>query len=80
MSYRHLKVFGCLLYVHVAKDQRGKLDPKSRPCIFLGYGEDEFGYRLCDLIDKKVIKSRDIVFMEEKTIADWETENTGSSS
>ena len=37
VSYRHLKVFGCLVYVHVAKDRRGKLDPKPRPCIFLGY-------------------------------------------
>ena len=75
MSYRHLRVFGCLAYVHVAKDQRGKLDPKSRPCIFLGYCNEEFGYRLWDLAEKKVIRSRDIVFMEEKTIVDWETEN-----
>ena len=28
-----------------------------------------------DLIDKKVIKSRDVVIMEEKTIMDWEMEN-----
>ena len=32
VSYGHLKVFGCLAYVHVAKDRRGKLDPKTRPC------------------------------------------------
>ena len=37
----------------------------------LGYGEDEFGYQLWDLIDKKVIRSQDIVFMEDKTMADW---------
>ena len=69
VSYQHLRVFGCLSYVHIAKDRRGKLDPKSRPCIFLGYGEDEFGYRLWDLIDKKVIRSQYIVFMEEKIIS-----------
>ena len=46
VSYRHLKVFGCLTYVHVAKDWRRKFDPKSRPCIFLGYGDDEFSYRV----------------------------------
>ena len=44
VSYRHLKVLDCLAYMHVAKDKRGKLDPKPRPCIFLGYGDDEFGY------------------------------------
>ena len=47
-----------------------QLDQKSRPCIFLGYGDDEFGYRLWNLAEKKVIRSRDIVFMEEMTIAD----------
>ena len=62
VSCRHLNVFGYLAYVHVAKDQRGKLDPKSWPCIFLGYGDDEFGYRLWNLADKKVIWSRDIIF------------------
>ena len=44
VSYRHLKVFGFLAYVHVAKDKREKFDPKTRPCIFLGYGDDESGY------------------------------------
>ena len=80
VSYRHLKVFCCLAYVHIAKDRRGKIDSKSRPCIFLRYSEDEFGYRLWNLTDKKVIRSRDIVFMEEKTIVDWEKEKSRTSS
>ena len=66
--------------MHVAKDKRGKLDPKTCPCIFLGYGDNEFGYRLWNLEEKKVIRSRDIVFMEEKTIADWESEKRTTSS
>ena len=37
VSYQHLRVFGCLAYIHVAKDQKSKLDNKSKPCIFLGY-------------------------------------------
>ena len=80
VSYRHMRVFGCLAYVHVAKDRRGKLDPKCRLCIFLGYDDDKFGYRLWDLIDKKVTRSRYIVFMEEKIVADWETGKMASSS
>ena len=56
--------------MHVAKDQRLKLNNKSKPCIFMGYSEDEFGYRLWDLVDKKVVRSRDIVLMEDKTIKD----------
>ena len=50
------------------------MDPKTRPCIFLGYGDDEFGYRVCDPVDKKVFRSRYIIFMEDKTLADWESE------
>ena len=80
VSYRHLRVFGCLACVHVAKDKRGKLAPKSRPCIFLGYGEDKFRYQLWDVINKKVIRSRDIVVMEEKVVVDWEMKRNGSSS
>ena len=51
VSYRHLMVFGCSAYMHVVKDQRGKLDPKSWPCVFLGDGDDEFVYRLWDLVE-----------------------------
>ena len=80
VSYRHLRVFGCLAYVHVSKDQRGNLDPKTWPCIFLGYGDNEFNYRLWDLTERKVIRSQDMAFMEEKTIADWEKEKSGTFS
>ena len=73
-------MFDCLAYVHVVKDKQGKLDPKTWPCIFLGYGDDEFCYRLWNLEEKKVIWSRDIVFMEEKTIADWKSEMKTASS
>ena len=34
----HLKVFGCTGYVHIPKDERGKLDSKTRKSILLGYG------------------------------------------
>ncbi|MCO5609644.1 hypothetical protein L7F22_063874 [Adiantum nelumboides] len=46
-SYAHLRVFGCEAYVYVPKEQRDKLDPKSRKCIFVGYGNSgEMGYKL----------------------------------
>ena len=45
VSYDHLRVFGCKAFVHVPKDERSKLDAKTRQCIFIGYGLDEFGYR-----------------------------------
>ena len=61
----YLRVFGCDAYAHVAKDERKKLDSKSRKCIFLGYGEETKGYRLYDSSRSKVIYSRDVQFNEE---------------
>ena len=39
-------------------------------CIFFGYGLDEFDYKLYDLIEKKLVRSHDIVFMVNQTIKD----------
>jgi hypothetical protein len=72
VSYDHLRVFGCKSFVHIPKDERSKLDVKTRQCIFLGYGLDEFGYRLYDPVEKKLVRSRDVVFMEDQTIHDIE--------
>ncbi|VFQ98154.1 unnamed protein product [Cuscuta campestris] len=68
VSYDHLRVFGCKAFVHVPKDERSKLDVKTRQCIFVGYGHDEFGYRLYD--PKKLVRSRDVIFMEDQNIED----------
>ena len=70
VSYNYLKVFGCRAFVHIPKDERSKLDDRSKQCIFLGYGHEEFGYRLWDPATKKVIRSRDVVFFEHQTIED----------
>ena len=45
VSYDYLRVFGCKCFVHIPKDERSKLDAKSKECIFIGYGQDDFGYR-----------------------------------
>ena len=70
--YDHLFVFGCKAFVHIPKDERSKLDVKARQCIFRGYGLNEFGYRLYDPIEKKLVRSRDVMFMEDQTIHDIE--------
>ena len=57
VSYSYLKVFGCKAFVHVPKEQRSKLDSKSIPCIFVGYGDAKFGYKLWDFKEKKMIRS-----------------------
>ncbi|KAH0778754.1 hypothetical protein KY290_005181 [Solanum tuberosum] len=49
-------------------DACSKLDAKTRQCILIGYGLDKFGYMLYDPIEKKLLRSRDILFMESETI------------
>ena len=80
VSYDHLRVFGCKCFVHVPKNERSKLDTKSKPCIFVGYGHDEFGYRCYDPIAKKLVRSRDVIFVEDQTIEDIDKVEKSSSS
>lgn len=62
----HLRRFGCVTYAHIPKDERSKLDVKSRRCILLGYGTNVKGYRLYDQTRKRVLYSRDVKFDESK--------------
>lgn len=68
-----MEVFGCRTFVHIPKDERSKLDNKTKPCIFLGNGYEEFGYCLWDPVEKKLTKSKDVVFLKDQTIEDMET-------
>lgn len=60
--YSELRVFGCLCYPHL--DTTHKLQPRSTPCVFLGYPSNHRGYRCLDLKYKKIIISRHVNFDE----------------
>ena len=46
-NYDKLRIFGCEAYALILKDDRRKLEPRSRKCVVLGYGPySEIGYRL----------------------------------
>lgn len=66
VCYKYLRVFGYKAYGHTPKDERSKLGDKSKECIFLGCGHEELWYRLCDLMVKKLIKSRNLCFLKIK--------------
>ena len=36
----HLRIFGCDTYIHVPRDERSKLDSKTRRSISFGYGQE----------------------------------------
>ncbi|KAJ0093154.1 hypothetical protein Patl1_25989 [Pistacia atlantica] len=58
-------------FVHIPKDERSKFDMKTRQCIFIGYGLDEFCYKLYDPVEKKLVRSSNVVFIDQ-TIQDVE--------
>jgi len=66
-SVTHLRVFGCVAYAKIPDARRSKLDDKSEKYIFVGYGDRRIGYKLYNLITKKVIMNRDVIFKEDKT-------------
>ena len=75
VSLNHLKVFGCISYVHIKSNDPSKLDAKARKCFFIGYGDKQFGYRFWDDKNQKIIRSRNVVFHE---IALYKDKSSGS--
>jgi hypothetical protein len=35
----HLRIFGCLVFIHVPKEKRTKLEPSGKKGTFVGYSE-----------------------------------------
>lgn len=60
----NIKIFGSQVMAQIPKEKRQKWDSKSRKLIFVGYCESTKGYRLLDPQTNKIIKSRDVVFLE----------------
>jgi hypothetical protein len=60
----HIRVFGSTAYVHVLKEKRNKLEPKSIKCCHVGYCELKKGFRAWDQGTGKVLISRDVIFQE----------------
>ena len=65
VNYSFLRTFGCEEFVHIDKENKTKLEDKSKKCTFNGYGVDNFCYHLWDYENHKIIRSRDVVFNEE---------------
>lgn len=60
------KIFGCICFVHAPKHPGGKLDPKARKCVFLGYSPTQKGYKCYDPHSRKMFVSMDVTFWETK--------------
>ncbi|WKA03781.1 hypothetical protein VitviT2T_021870 [Vitis vinifera] len=65
-NYHHLRSFGSACFVLLQPHEHNKLEPRSRLCCFLGYGETQKGYRCYDLVSHRLRVSCNVVFWEHR--------------
>lgn len=59
----YFRIFGSKAYYLDKTQNKGKFQPKSIPCIFLGYSTTSKAYRVWVEKDRKVIVTRDVKFL-----------------
>nr|AFP55546.1 gag-pol polyprotein [Rosa rugosa] len=59
------RVFGCVAYVHLYKNQRSKLDARALKCVFVGYGSHQKGYKCYHPQSQKFYVTMDVSFSED---------------
>ena len=69
-SVAHLRIFGSVSFAHIPSELKIKLDKKSEHFIFIGYSEQHKAYKLYNPVSKKVVVSRDVKFIEDKSWSD----------
>ncbi|KAG7558728.1 Integrase catalytic core [Arabidopsis thaliana x Arabidopsis arenosa] len=78
-DYSNLKIFGCTVYYHI---NEGKLEPRARKGVFVGYGDGVKGFRIWSPLENRVILSRNVVFDEVSmlgcSVKSTTTEENGS--
>lgn len=64
-DYTRLLVFiGYLCYSTNVQPHEGKIDARSRKCVFVGYVYEYRGYKVFDLETQEMIITRDVKFYE----------------
>lgn len=65
----HLRVIGCLAYVHIPAALRHKLAAKSIRSYLIGYDDKSKAYRCFEPTKRKIYVSRDVIFDESQMYA-----------
>jgi hypothetical protein len=61
----YFRIFGYLVYFHVPKEKRTKLDPSGRKGTFVGYNESSKAYWIYIPSQRQIEVRRDVIFEEE---------------
>ena len=62
-SYSHLRVFGCLCFVHLPSLERNKLSPQAARSMFLGYSNEHKGFLCYEHKERRLHISRNVLFL-----------------
>ena len=60
------RIFGCVAFVHLHKNQRSKLDPCALRCVFVGYATHQKGYRCYHPPTQRTYVTLDVIFLESE--------------
>lgn len=77
-NYQHLHAFGCLCFPWLKPYTTNKLQPRSQPCIFLGYSNSQYAYLCLEPITNRVYVSRHVTFVENQFLYPNLTDTTKS--
>ena len=67
-DYHHLHFFGSACFILFQSHKHNKLEPRSRLCCFLSYGETQKGYQCYDHVSHRLCVSQNVVFWEHHSI------------
>ena len=67
-NVEHFRIFGCLVYFHVPKEKRNKLDASGKKGMFAGYNETSKVYRIYVSGQREVERSHVVTFDEDSTL------------
>ena len=45
-KFENLRIFGGIVYIHVPKEKRTKMEPSGKKGVFVGYCENSKAYRI----------------------------------
>jgi hypothetical protein len=61
----HLRIFRCLVYIHVPKEKRTNMEPSGKNGVFVGYSENSKAYKIYVPGQRQIEVNRDVTFHEE---------------
>jgi hypothetical protein len=64
----HLKIFGCLVFVHILKERRTNMDPSGKKGIFVGYCEVSKAFIIYIPGYHHIEINKDVTFDEDATL------------